>query len=337
MVDRPPSPTPQGRSGKLTFSLVVPVFNEAANLPRFTSELFPVLESLGESFEVVFVDDGSADGTLDWLKTFCARERRAKVISLSRNFGQQVALSAGIEKARGEAVVTIDADNQIPPSVIPQLAAKWREGYDLVYTVRRRRAHDPSWRLAASSLFHRAIRLLSKTDLPANTSDCRLLGPRAVQALRSFSESHRYVRGLVGWIGFRQAALDIDVEPRYAGHSRHSIGKLMRLAFDATAGFSNAPLKLAFVLGVLGGLASLALLFDVIYARLVLDRAISGWASLMTALAFFGSIQLITLGILGEYIGRIYEEVKRRPLYLIKEEIGMDAPPSDDERPIGND
>lgn len=300
-------------------SVVVPVFNEEAVLAEFHRELSGVLRGLGDPYEVLFVDDGSTDGTSAVLAALQREDPAASVVELSRNFGHQAALSAGLELSRGAAVVTMDSDLQHDPALIPAMLERWRAGAMVVTAVRR---DDPSAGAAkrlSSALFYRAINLLSDTPVTANAPDFRLLDRKAVDALCSMKESHRFLRGMVGWLGFSQASLPFEPRPRRAGRAGYTWGKMAAFALDGIVSFSTRPLRLALWLGV-GALAVTTCYAAYILVLFILTaELVKGWASIVLLVMFLGSSQLVLLGIFGEYIGRIYEQVKGRPLFLVRE------------------
>ena len=309
----------------MLLSVVVPCYNEESVLPTTHRRLVEALEGGldTDSFELVYVNDGSKDGTLALLRQLQRADGRVRVVSFSRNFGHQLAVSAGLEHAAGDAVVAIDADLQDPPEVIPQLVERWREGYDVAYAVRSIRVGEPRWRLWAINTFYRLINRLSDPPIPLDTGDFRLLDRKVVNVLLSMPERDRFVRGMVTWIGFRQVSVPYQRAPRFAGESKYPILKLLKLALDGVTSFSVVPLKLATTMGF--GSIGIALLGSAyaIYVRLFTDHHPTGWASLFVAVLFMGGVQLVSLGIIGEYIGRIYGEVKRRPLYLVAERLGF--------------
>jgi len=309
-------------------SLIIPIFNEEKVIPelhRRLREVMADLEQVVRSWEVVFIDDGSKDQSLAMLREIGAAEPRYKVLSFSRNFGHQLAITAGLDRAEGDAVVIIDADLQDPPEVIKQMIGKWREGFDVVYGVRRSRAGETLFKKLTAAAFYRILRvMLGGLPIPVDAGDFRLVGRPVVLTLRSLKEKHRFVRGMVTWVGFKQFALLYDREARFAGETKYPFSKMLRFAIDAITSFSIIPLRFATWLGVLAGtVAGIAALF-VLYAKLFLNDTVQGWTTIMIAVALGSSAQLIMIGVLGEYIGRIYEEIKRRPLYVMAEQINFD-------------
>lgn len=304
-------------------SIVVPIFNEEQILPALYTRLSGVMQTLGETYEILFVDDGSRDDSLGLLKRLGAADPTIKIVSLSRNFGHQLAITCGLDHARGEAVVIMDADLQDPPEVIPRLIMKWREGYDVVYAVREKRRGEGLFKRGAAALFYRLLRLLTRVDIPLDAGDFRLLSRRAVNALCVVRERSRFVRGLVSWIGYRQTGVVFTREDRKAGETKYSFRKMLRFALDGITTFSFAPLQAAMYLGFLTAGSSFLYMLYAVLLRLFTERVVPGWTSLMVAVLFVGGVQLIALGIIGEYLGRVYDEVKQRPLYLVDEQIGF--------------
>lgn len=304
-------------------SVVVPIKDEIETLPELSRRLADVLTGELSDAEIVFVDDGSSDGSARWIAERHADDARVKLVRLSRNFGHQAAVTAGLAHASGRAVVLMDGDLQDPPEVIPALVTTWREGNEIVHTVKTRR--QESWpRRIAFRAFYRMIRSLSsETDLPVQAGLFSLLDRRVVDELSRLPERNRYLAGLRSWVGFRQAAVEYERDARWSGAPRVSVGRLFRLAFDGIFSFSNLPLRLATVLGLVVSLVAFLLMATILYLRLFTDLAILGWASLMTSILFLGGVILVTIGIIGEYTGRIYDEVKRRPLYVVAERVGL--------------
>lgn len=305
-------------------SIVVPVYNEEAVIPELHRRLSAVGEGLGVSYEVLYVNDGSRDRSMAMLEKLAQTDPHVRVIGFARNFGHQVAITAGMDHAEGEAVVVIDADLQDPPELIGAMLEKWREGYDVVYAVRERREGDTLFKRATAAAFYRILKRITHVEIPLDTGDFRLMSRRAVEAMKLFSERNRFVRGLVSWIGFKQAGIPFVRAERFAGETKYPLKKMVRFAMDGIVTFSYLPLQLATYMGFLvSGLSFLGILW-VVYLRIFTDETIVGWASLMAIALFLGGVQLITLGVIGEYIGRIYDEVKRRPLYLIQDMLGFE-------------
>jgi len=299
-------------------SIVAPIFNERDSVEEFWRRLTPALAPLGE-YEVVLVDDGSTDGSWELLRGIAARDEHVRLLKLSRNFGHQIALTAGLDAARGDAVVLIDADLQDPPELIPDLVARWQEGYDVVYAVRGRRDGESRVRLLAIAAFYRLFRRLAATDIPADTGDFRLLSRRAVDSLARMPERARYLRGMTSWIGFRQVGVTYRRDARFAGSSKYPLAKLLRLASDGIASFSVAPIRLLARIGFVMIVFCAGVLGWTLYTRFFTHSAPQGWTSVLGVVLLLGGIQLLGMGIVGQYIARIFEETKQRPLYLIEE------------------
>jgi polyisoprenyl-phosphate glycosyltransferase len=300
------------------FSVVAPVYNEEETLPHFYRRVVDVMEGLGEPFELVLVNDGSRDGSYRVIRELHARDPRVRAVDFSRNFGHQVAISAGLDHARGAAVIILDSDLQDPPEVIPELVARWRNGAEVVYAQRRRRPGETRFKLLTAAAFYRLIARITAMDIPRDTGDFRLLDRRVVDTLVTMREHHRFMRGLSVWVGFRQEAVLYDRQERFAGVTKYPLARMVRFALDAITGFSYVPLQLASTLGFL--LAGLSLLGILLAAVLRLAGvAIQGQATTLVVVLLLGGIQLIFLGIIGEYLGRIYDEVRARPLYIVRE------------------
>ncbi len=305
-------------------SIVAPAYNEEEVLPEFYRRVREVMDALGESWELILVNDGSQDNTLAVMRELHAKDPRVKVISFSRNFGHQLAITAGLDYAQGDAVVIIDADLQDPPEVIAELVEKWREGYDVVYAVRKER-HGESWfKEWTAKLFYRLIYRITDVDIPKDTGDFRLMDRKVVNVLRTMRERSRFMRGLSVWVGFKQTGVFYVREPRFAGETKYPLRKMLKFALDAITSFSYVPLQLATYFGFAIAFISLVAMIVAVYLRLSTGRALLGQATTLVAVLFLGGIQLIFLGIIGEYLGRIYDEVKARPLYIVAETIGFD-------------
>jgi polyisoprenyl-phosphate glycosyltransferase len=309
-------------------SVIVPVLNEERNVPLIVARLTEVLESCVASHEILFVDDGSTDGTRDAIAEIAVSDPRVQAIAFSRNFGKEVALAAGLDEARGAAAVMIDADLQHPPETIPAFVARWREGYDMVYGQRVDRSTDGKTYSRLATRFYRLFERMGEMPLPEGAGDFRLVSRRVIDALRQMPERARFSKGLFAWVGFRQVGVPYEVRSRAHGETKWNYAKLFRFALDGLTSFSTAPLRLATYTGI--AISTLAFLyaFFIIIETLILGRSVPGFPSLIVSVMFFSGIQLIFLGIIGEYIGRIFAEVKERPLYIVRERIG--AAPSDD-------
>jgi len=305
-----------------TLSIVVPVYNEEEVLPSFFARVAALLTSLPAATEIVFVDDGSRDGTPDVLARIAQGDPRVRVIGLTRNFGHQAALSAGLDHCTGDAVVLIDADLQDPPELIADFFAKWEEGYEVVFGLRRRLEEGAVKRLVYHA-FYRILRALASVEIPLDTGDFCLMDRRVVDDVRRLPERTRFLRGLRSWVGPRQIGIEYARQARRQGESKYSLAKLFKLAFDGIVSFSTAPLKLALFLGLLVSTIGFVSIAVIVYLRLSHRFELPGWASLMVIVLFLGGIQLTTIGIVGEYVARIYEEVKRRPLYMVGRRTGF--------------
>ncbi|MBV9700909.1 MAG: glycosyltransferase family 2 protein [Candidatus Eremiobacteraeota bacterium] len=311
-------------SARPVLSIAVPLYNEADNVGPLLDRLAIVAERLRAQFEieVVLVNDGSSDGTLQAIRSEMQRRSSIVLVNLSRNFGHQLAATAGLEIARGDAIVLMDGDLQDPPELIETFVQKWREGYDVVYAVRRSRRGESRFKLVTARAFYRVIKRLTKVSIPLDAGDFRLMSRRVVEALRRSPERHRFLRGMVSWVGFNQTAVEYDRDVRHAGTTKYPVTKMLRFAMDGITSFSDIPLRFASYFGF----AVSAIAF--VYALVVIGFKLfslkppgytPGWASTIVAVLFLGGVQLMSLGILGEYLGRVYDEVKGRPLYLISD------------------
>ena len=314
-----------------TLSVVVPIFNEEAVIPELYRRLTEVMDRLGETWELVCINDGSRDRSAELLRDLHARDPHIKLVNFSRNFGHQIAITAGMDYAQGEAVVIIDADLQDPPELIEEMVAKWREGYEVVYAVRADRRGESAFKLWTASLFYRLLRRITDVDIPLDTGDFRLMDRRVILAMRRLREHHRFMRGLSSWVGFRQIGIPYERAERYAGETKYPLRKMLRLTSDAITSFSYLPLRLATYFGFSLALLSLVGIVVTIALRLSGNNAFYGQASTLVAVLFLGGIQLIFLGIIGEYLARIYDESKDRPLYIVATAYGfagmLDPPP----------
>ena len=305
------------------YSIIAPVFNEEAGLAEFYRRTSAVLDSLDGPSELLLVFDGSRDRSPEVGAELRARDPRVKIVRFSRNFGHQVAISAGIDYAEGDAVIIIDSDLQDPPEVIPDLIAEWRKGYEVVYAQRAHRAGETVFKLISAAMFYRVIRRLASIEIPADAGDFRLIDRKVVLALRQVREHHRFMRGLSVWVGFRQTGIRYERHERYAGATQYPLGKMLKLAADSITGFSYVPLQLATTLGFwVSAAALIAIPVVAVLRALYKPLFFAGQATTLISVLFLGGVQLIFLGIIGEYLGRIYDEVKNRPLYLT-----VEAPP----------
>ncbi len=299
--------------------VVVPFLNEIGNLPVLYERVIKAMADQPEQFEILFVDDGSVDQSPQWVRCKAEEDRRVRLLQLSRNFGHQIAITAGMDHADGDAVVIMDADLQDPPEMIPELLSKWREGCEVVYAVRRSRAGETWLKKFLAASFYKVFRALAKVDVPMNTGDFRLVDRKVVEALKNVRELHRFMRGLTCWVGFSQGAVYYERAARHAGETKYPVWKSLRLAFDAITSFSAAPLRWITGAGVLISLLGLLFALRIMWDHFVRPAALMpGWASIMALVLFLGGIQLVCLGIIGQYISRIFEESKKRPLYFVK-------------------
>jgi dolichol-phosphate mannosyltransferase len=304
-------------------SVVAPVFNEEHGIERFHERCSAALVNAAVDYEIVYVDDGSRDGSWAALEQVAARDPRARLVRLSRNFGHQSAISAGLAHAAGDTVVVIDTDLQDPPEKIPELIARWRTGADIVYAVRRRRDGESGFKRATAAFFYRLLRWLADVDVPLDAGDFRLMSRRAVDALLAMPEHDRYVRGMVAWIGFETDRVAYEREARFADETKYPLSKMVRFALDGIVGFSMRPLRLATWLGLLVSAAAFVLAVYLVIARLQGHIPVQGWTSLAVLVLLVGGVQLVTIGVIGEYMARIYNEVRGRPLFLVRERRGF--------------
>jgi glycosyltransferase involved in cell wall biosynthesis len=315
----PPTPT------QVELSVVVPVYNEEPNLRALYARLEPTLAKIAADHEIVFVDDGSKDRSMEIVRALAAENPRVKFVTLSRNFGHQVALSAGLDHARGRAVAIIDADLQDPPELLVEMHAKLRSGFQVVYAKRRSRKDRNLLKKAAYSVFYRLLARLSQVDIPLDTGDFRIMDRRVVDALRAMPEQHKFLRGQVAWIGFDHAAVEYDRDARHAGEPGYTWRKLFLLAIDGITSFSDLPLRFATLAGIfVSGVAFLLILYA-LFSFFTLERTPQGWTSIMVSVLFVGGIQLLCTGIIGEYMGRLASDARRRPLYFVKD---TNSPPT---------
>jgi glycosyltransferase involved in cell wall biosynthesis len=298
--------------------VVAPVYNEEAVLPEFHRRLAQVLDRLEASVEVVYVNDGSRDRTLSLLQGLHAQDARVAVVNLSRNFGKEIALTAGLDHARGEAVVVIDSDLQDPPELILELIARWREGYDVVYATRTARAGETFVKKLTAKYFYRLMKLMSRVEIPADTGDFRLLSRRAVDALVKLREHHRFMKGLFAWIGYPHTSVAYERDPRFAGETKWSYWRLWNFAIEGITSFTTGPLKIASYVGLITATVAFLYAVWIVYKTLRFGDPVTGYPSLMVVILFLGGIQLTTLGIMGEYLGRMFNETKQRPLYFVE-------------------
>lgn len=302
-----------------TFSIIAPIWNEIESLPELYRRVSEVMDSTGEPWELVLIDDGSTDGSTDAIRAMAEENQRIRPVIFARNFGHQIAVTAGLDYSRGQAVVIIDADLQDPPEVILDLIEKWREGYEVVYAVRAQREGESWFKLFTAKLFYRIINRLTDIDIPLDTGDFRLMDRAVVKVMNTMREHHRFLRGMSAWVGFKQTGVEYARAARFAGETHYPFRKMLKLALTAITGFSFFPLQLATYLGFIAAGLSIISIPIVGILRLSRMAALLGQASTLIAVLFLGGVQLIFLGILGEYIGRLYDEARGRPLYITRQ------------------
>lgn len=302
-------------------SIVVPVYNEEDNIEFFYQEVCKHMEPLSYKFELLFVDDGSSDATPLLLEKLSQKDSRVRGLIMARNYGHQLALTCGLDHADGDGVITMDGDMQHPPEMLPILLAKWEEGFEVVQTIRISTEGVSWFKAATSGLFYKLINAMSKVHIQEGGSDFRLLDKAVVQSFRRYKERARFIRGMIGAIGYRQALVEFVAPKRFAGTSKFSLRKMIHFALDGITAYSKLPLRFAFFMGLLFALISFAVTMHVVYIKLFTLEAVPGWATISASILFLGGLQLLGLGIIGEYVGRIFEEVKQRPLYLLRVEL----------------
>jgi glycosyltransferase involved in cell wall biosynthesis len=307
-----------------TLSVVAPCFNEEGVLRELYRRISEVLDDSSESWELVLVNDGSRDRTPEIMRELHAQDERVKVVDFARNFGHQIAVTAGMDYAQGDAVVLIDADLQDPPELILEMLAKWREGYEVVYAIRAERKGETWFKEFTAKMFYRIIYKITDIDIPMDTGDFRLMDRKVVNALKTMHEKHRFMRGMSVWVGFRQTGVKYVRAERYAGETKYPLKKMLKFAMDGITSFSYFPLQLATYIGFVAALLAVLGIMVTIILRLSGSHAFLGQATTLVSVLFLGGVQLICLGILGEYLGRIYDEVKGRPLYIVREALGFD-------------
>lgn len=304
-------------------SVVVPFYNEEESLPELYARLCRMAETQAVAFAFMFIDDGSTDGSVNLLCDYARKDARVQILRLSRNFGHQLAITAGMTEAEGDAVIVMDADLQDPPEVIPELLQAWRDGYEVVYAVRKSRAGDGWLKKMLAGVFYNLFHYLADVEMPRDAGDFRLIDRKVADALKQMGETHRYVRGLTAWVGFRQTPVYYERDARFAGVTKYPVWKSMRLAWDAMTSFSGKPLRLMTGLGLVVAMAGLLMACHIVIEHFLQPEAmVQGWASLLSASLLLGGIQLVSLGLVGQYVGRIFEQSKNRPLYLISERLG---------------
>ncbi len=303
----------------MKYSIIIPVYNEELVVRETYSRLKAVMDKADGSYELLFVNDGSQDKTIDILKELAVQDRHVKYLDFSRNFGHQIAITAGMDHATGSAIVVIDADLQDPPELILDMIEKWKEGYEIVYAKRTKRKGETFFKKQTAKIFYRLLRASTDIEIPLDTGDFRLLDRKVCDQLKGMKEQSRFVRGLVSWVGFKQTAIEYERDERLAGETKYPLKKMLKFSMDGITSFSYKPLKLASLLGVMLSAASSLAILIVLYQRLFTDTTIPGWSSLLLTMLFFNGVMLIMLGVIGEYIGRIYDEAKNRPLYILRD------------------
>ncbi|MBN1121949.1 MAG: glycosyltransferase family 2 protein [Anaerolineae bacterium] len=315
-------------------SIVAPVYNEVGNLQELHRRISDVLDRSGETWELVFVDDGSTDGSGSAVRElYDSDPGHIRVISFARNFGHQIAVTAGMDYAQGQAVILIDADLQDPPEIILDMIVKWREGYEVIYAVRAKREGESWFKRTTASLFYRLMFSITDISIPLDTGDFRLMDRKVVNAVLSMRERHRFIRGMVSWVGYRQTGIEYTRHERYSGVTKYPLNRMLRFAWDGITGFSYFPLQLATYLGfAIAALSGIAILLVIYLRAFTSAKPLEGQATTLIMVLFLGSVQLLSLGIIGEYLGRIYNEVRGRPLYIVRETYGIDASPEGEQR-----
>jgi len=310
-------------SAKPLLSVVVPVYNEESVILETYKRLKTVLDSMSIEYEVILVNDGSKDKTAEMATEICTNDTAWKFLNFSRNFGHQIAITAGMDYSSGEAIVVIDADLQDPPELIPQMMEKWHEGFDVVYAKRVKRDGETFFKKFTAKMFYKLMRYMTDFDLPTDVGDYRLIDAKVREALKLVNERNRYIRGIISWLGFKQTAVEFNREKRFAGETKYPLRKMIKFAFDAITAFSYKPLKIATYLGTFVSIASFIYLIVVIVSAII-GKTAPGWASTLAVSLFFNGVVLVILGIIGEYIGRIFDEVKARPLYIVARTINLE-------------
>lgn len=303
-----------------TFTIIAPIYNELENIPELYPRVREVMDRTEEPWELILVDDGSSDGSTDLIRKLAETDHRVRPVIFARNFGHQIAVTAGVDYSRGDAVIIIDADLQDPPEVILDLIDKWREGYEVVYAVREERQGESWFKRITASFFYRLIFRITDVDIPLDAGDFRLMDKKVITVMQGMREKHRFLRGMSAWVGFRQVGVSYKRQPRYAGETKYPLSQMIKLALNAVTSFSYFPLQLATYLGFIAAGVSVLGILVVAILRLTTGSALLGQATTLIIVLFLGGVQLISLGIIGEYIGRIYDEMKNRPLYIVAEE-----------------
>lgn len=305
-------------------SVVVPMYFEEEVAQECYNRLKSVMLQNDINYEFVFVNDGSTDRTMEILSEIAANDYRTKIVNFARNFGHQVAVTAGIAAAKGDAIVIIDADLQDPPEVIPELIAKWEEGYEVVYAKRKQRKGETWFKLLTAKYFYKFLNYMSDIDIPKDTGDFRIIDRKVADVFNQMTERNRFIRGMMSWVGYRQTYVEYERDERFAGETKYPLKKMIKFASDGIIAFSTKPLRIVMTLGLLSVLISIIVLLYTITVKIIGTGTQTGWASIMVAITFFSGIQLLGLGIVGQYIARIYDESKNRPIYIVKETINID-------------
>lgn len=303
----------------MKISVIVPLFNEAQTLPELYQRLTTVVSQISEEYEIVFVNDYSQDQTLSLLKQLAEKNPHIRYVSFSRNFGHQIAVCAGLDVATGEVLIIIDGDLQDPPELIPTLYQKYLEGYNVVYAKRMIRKGESFFKIATAKIFYRLLASMTSIKIPLDVGDFRLIDRKVLNQLKKMNEQQKFLRGQIAWVGFRQTAVPYERDSRQYGTTGYTFKKMLRLAMDGLTSFSDIPLKIATILGLFASVVSCFLFFYALFSKYILQHAIDGWTSLMTTIVFIGGVQLFCIGIIGEYISRIYQDVRKRPLYIVDE------------------
>jgi dolichol-phosphate mannosyltransferase len=304
-------------------SIVVPMYFEEEVAQECYNRLKGVMDEHYYNYEFIFVNDGSTDRTMEILVSIAAMDPRAKIVNFARNFGHQTAVTAGVEYARGDAIIIIDADLQDPPEVIPSLIEKWQEGYEVVYAKRKKRAGETKFKLLTAKYFYKFLNYMADIEIPKDTGDFRLIDRKVADVFTQMTERNRFVRGMFSWIGFKQTFIEYERDERFAGETKYPLRKMLRFASDGIIAFSTKPLKIVMSLGFFSVLVSFGVLAYTILVKLFGQEVEAGWASIMVAITFFSGIQLLGMGIVGEYIARIYDESKNRPIYVVRETVNL--------------
>lgn len=304
---------------EMKYSIIIPVYNEELVVRETYSRLKTVMEQVDGPYELLFVNDGSRDATIEILKELALSDRHVKYLDFSRNFGHQIAITAGMDHAAGAAIVIIDADLQDPPELILDMVEKWKEGYEVVYAKRTKRNGESFFKKQTAKAYYRILRASTDIDIPLDTGDFRLIDRKVCDQLKEMKEQSRFVRGLVSWVGFKQTAIEYERDERMAGETKYPLKKMLKFSMDGITSFSYKPLKLASLLGMMLSAASALAILIVLYQRFFTETTIPGWSSLLLTMLFFNGVMLIMLGVIGEYIGRIYDEAKNRPLYIVRD------------------